>query len=93
VNEGEVNGHSESAEALVIGIMPIVDLSLVDDLVMFVLLLSGLFSGDGISGAIGAKVASDKGHPLLVVGALESGNVAGEGGGGDEHFVKELVLE
>ena len=48
VDEGRVNGHGESAKALVIGIMPMVDPGLVSNLIIFVFLLCGNFGGDGV---------------------------------------------
>jgi len=74
MDESRVNGHGESAEALVIGIMPVVNLSLVGDLVILILFLSRHGGGDGISSTDVAKVASNEGHPLFVVGALKSGD-------------------
>ena len=59
---------------------------LIGDLIVLVLLLSGHRGYNGISSTNGAKVASDKGHPLLIVGALEHGDMADEGGGGVGHF-------
>jgi len=93
MDEGRVDSYGKSAEALVIGIVPVVNPSLVGDLIVLILLLSRHGGGDGISSTNGAKVASDEGHPLLVVGALESGDTADEEGGGIGHFVRELVLD
>jgi len=92
MDEGGVDSHGESAEALVIGIMPVVNPSLVGDLIVLILLLSRHGEGNGIPSTDGAKVAGNKGHPLLVVGALEHGNTADEGGGGVEHFEEGWYL-
>ena len=92
VDESRVDSHGESAEALVIGIMPVVDPGLVGNLVIFILFLSGFRGGDGIPSTDGAKVASDKGCPLLVVGAFEHGDMADERGGSVGHFGRGLVL-
>ena len=86
VDEGRVNSHDESAEALIIGIVPVVDPGLIGDLIILILLLSRHGDGDGISSTNGVKVASDEGHPLLVVGAFESGGMANENGGDVGHF-------
>jgi len=92
VDEGKVDGHGEGAKALVIGIMSMVDPGLIGDLVIYILLLSRFGGGDGIPGTNGAEVASNEGHPLLVVGALKHGDMADEGGGGVGHFVRGLIL-
>ena len=83
MNEGSFDGHGESAKALVIGVMPVVDPGLVDNFVIL-LLFNGLIDDDGIPCTNGAEIASNEGCPLLVVGASEMGNtrdeVAGRGG-------------
>ena len=86
MDEGGVNGHGESAKALIVGIVPVVDLSLVGDLIILILVLSGHGGGDGIPCTDGVKVASNEGRPLLVVGALGHGDAADKGGGGVGHF-------
>jgi len=86
VDEGRVDSHSKGAKALVIGIVSVVDPSLVGDFVILVLLLSRHGGGDGIPSTNGAKVADDEGCPLLIVGALESGDTGDKRSIG--HFVK-----
>jgi len=47
VDEGRVNGHGESAEALVVGVMPVVNPGLVGDLIIFIFLFGGQVGSDG----------------------------------------------
>jgi len=91
MDEGGVDGHSESAKALVIGIMPRVNLRLVGDFTSVIAFSGGFISGDGPPCTNGAEVTSDERGPLEIVGALESGDTANErggGGGGGGHFGK-----
>jgi len=84
MDEVGVNGHGESAKALVIGIVPGIDPRLVGYLAgNVIVLVDRLISGDGPPCTNGAEVASDKWGPLKIVGAFEGGDMADEGGG---HF-------
>ena len=91
MNEGRVNSHGQGAEALVIGIMPMVDPGLVGDLAILIIFGSGDGGGDSILCTDGVEVGSDKGCPLLVIGALESGDTGDKGWVG-RHFGEGVVL-
>jgi len=89
MDESEVNGHGESAETLVIGVMPGVDPRLVGYLASGIVNFGGrLLSRYGPPCTNGAEVASDEWGSLEVVGAFESGDMANKSGGGAEHFEK-----
>jgi len=91
MDEVGVDCHGESAEALIVGIMPGVDPSLVGDLARDIIVLgSRLIGSDGPPCTNGAEVAGDKWGPLKIVGAFESGDMSDKKGG---HFEKGVVLE
>jgi len=84
MDEVGVDGHGESAKALVIGIMPGVDPRLVGHFASDVVVLGGRFTGsDGPPCTSGAEVTGDEWGPLEIVGAFKSGDAGDEGGG---HF-------
>ena len=79
-------------ESMVIVKVPMVNPDLVGDLAVLIVLGRRDGSSDGVPCTNGVKLGSNKGRPLLVVGALESGDMGDEGDVGGGHFVRGLVL-
>jgi len=88
MDESRVDGHGESAEALVVGFMSGVNPQLVGDLASVIALSGGFINGDGPPCTNSAEVASDEWGPLEVVGAFKSGDTTDERGRGGGHCEK-----